>query len=588
MYRVLTGILAILISAAAFAVNSEYKNTLTKIELNKTSDSSYNINLYTTNTFNEPVKVIKKSDLNYYILLPETKNNTQNLSSGNSDIKSIESRLYPYAGADVHNGYTKINISTAKPISFSVSTKTTVALNRQKPMTEEAKKEEVKTAVGETKVQKKNLVQEVQKPNDNTLSSAGTKTKLKEAKTVQKNNTTPSKKAEKPANATAKADAKDKTVKKQLDKVVKEVKETKTAAKPQKQTVDIQKSKAVTQAAELPQEPEEQQPAVENTTEENAADENIQSNKTEETPKADTNDTQEQVEQDDTIPVTASVFAQFKKKVQTKLSEYGLNIRELLLMSLAAILSFVIVLLILTKNRDTDTRLKSKADFADKSQKPKSSLVAKKDMQNQKPANECFVFENNIRQTGFIPPASSNNKTYELSKYNPVKENHTGKIEPYRSKKVTSEYDIIQNILKDDNYIDLSGASINLDGEKTDFYQDKEPQPVYQEPEKEAAPEQTEPKSKNSAPEVLSSVEIAPQRGFMCVLYNNTINFMGYIFEDVFALYDFKQAKLDNYSIKFRLSEKTPNGGANFLVKVGKSKMLVNVTKSSMNLELAM
>ena len=31
---------------------------------------------------------------------------------------------------------------------------------------------------------------------------------------------------------------------------------------------------------------------------------------------------------------------------------------------------------------------------------------------------------------------------------------------------------------------------------------------------------------------------------------------MGYIFDDVFPLYNFKRAKLENYDIKFRLSEK--------------------------------
>jgi hypothetical protein len=62
---------------------------------------------------------------------------------------------------------------------------------------------------------------------------------------------------------------------------------------------------------------------------------------------------------------------------------------------------------------------------------------------------------------------------------------------------------------------------------------------------------------------------------------------MGYIFDDIFALYNFKQPKLEDYNIKFRMSEKTKQG-ANFLVRIGKSKMLISVTKSSMNLEVAM
>ena len=59
---------------SVISAESEYKNSLMKVELLKQNENSYNINLYTQKKFLEPVKVIKKSDLNYYILLPETKN----------------------------------------------------------------------------------------------------------------------------------------------------------------------------------------------------------------------------------------------------------------------------------------------------------------------------------------------------------------------------------------------------------------------------------------------------------------------------------------------------------------------------------
>ena len=84
---------------------------------------------------------------------------------------------------------------------------------------------------------------------------------------------------------------------------------------------------------------------------------------------------------------------------------------------------------------------------------------------------------------------------------------------------------------------------------------------------------------------MLSSVEIAPERGFMCVSYNDNISLMGYIFDDVFALYNFKAQKLENYDIKFRLSEKDDKL-ARFIVKVADTKMLVKVTKSAMVMEV--
>ena len=86
-------------------------------------------------------------------------------------------------------------------------------------------------------------------------------------------------------------------------------------------------------------------------------------------------------------------------------------------------------------------------------------------------------------------------------------------------------------------------------------------------------------------PNVLSSVEIAPSRGFMCVSYNDNISLIGYIFDDVFALYNFKATKLENYDIKYRISEKDEKSAC-FIVKVDKTKMLIRVTKSAMIMEV--
>ena len=89
------------------------------------------------------------------------------------------------------------------------------------------------------------------------------------------------------------------------------------------------------------------------------------------------------------------------------------------------------------------------------------------------------------------------------------------------------------------------------------------------------------------APKVLSKVEIAPERGFMCVSYKENINLIGYIFEDVFPLYNFKRTKLNNYDIKFRLTEKDEKS-ANFIVRVDDTKMVVKATKQKMNVEIVL
>ena len=55
------GIISFLfICTSALAIENEFKNSLVKIDLVKISESTYNVDLYTQNKFQEPVKIIKK------------------------------------------------------------------------------------------------------------------------------------------------------------------------------------------------------------------------------------------------------------------------------------------------------------------------------------------------------------------------------------------------------------------------------------------------------------------------------------------------------------------------------------------------
>jgi len=119
---ILTLILTVVLSLSVFALEGEYKNNLLKVDFTKLGDSYYSVNLFTQRPYNSAVKVIKKSDTNYYILLPETYHSITSTPAGN-DIKNVEIKLYPYAGQDINNGYTKINITTAKPLNFTMNTK---------------------------------------------------------------------------------------------------------------------------------------------------------------------------------------------------------------------------------------------------------------------------------------------------------------------------------------------------------------------------------------------------------------------------------------------------------------------------------
>ncbi len=110
-------------TCSLFAAENDYKNNLLKVEVTKTGDNSYDIGLYTQKTYNEPVKVIKKTDTVYYLLLPETGHSITSVPPV-EDVKNVSVKSYPYAGQDMQNAYTKVAIITSKPVKLSTSLRT--------------------------------------------------------------------------------------------------------------------------------------------------------------------------------------------------------------------------------------------------------------------------------------------------------------------------------------------------------------------------------------------------------------------------------------------------------------------------------
>ena len=72
----------------------------------------------------------------------------------------------------------------------------------------------------------------------------------------------------------------------------------------------------------------------------------------------------------------------------------------------------------------------------------------------------------------------------------------------------------------------------------------------------------------------------------MCVSYNNKVSLMGYIFDDVFVLYNFKKSRAQrNYEIQYRLSDKIGKESF-YIIKVDTIKMLVKVSKTNITREV--
>lgn len=535
--KIILGVLGLLfLNNLAFGIDSEYKNSLVKVELKKASEGLYSVDLYTKTKYQEPVKVIKKSDLNYYILLPETKNETVRTTSSGTEIRSVSTKLFQYAGENVNNGYVKIDISTTKPMNFKVNVRDINVLQ-----TLQAQDKVAKTEVNEA-VETIQTIEQVEKKNSDFSN-------FKKAKPIKE---TLKEKITSPKKELPKITIED-VVKQEVDKVRQE---------------QIQRLEEIEkQSAEF--------------IDDDFQNEEILSKEDIEEIEKIAKDSKKR----DTTPIFLAKFETLKDKIFKTSALYGIDLGNFILSGVVILLVLLFLFVLLFAKKPALKKCSSTSNLNEKENK-KPKIVSKK--QEVKNDGQYFVFDKNIKQTGFCDPATTAIKrNYELSSYEPELKNKYSRsnnqtFAKHVSKRPDSEYDIIQKILKEDTFIDIPSNGF-VQVPKVPQKQEEVQQPKKEEEIKEIIKEEST--AEQIEPTVLSSVEIAPQRGFMCVSYKDTIRLLGYIFDDVFALYNFKAPRLQSYDIKYRLSEKDDKS-AHFIVKVDSTKMLVKVTKSAMDMEV--
>ena len=697
-------ILTALFTNAVYAIDSEYKNSLNKIELTKVDGDYYTINLYTQNRYSEPVRVIKKSDLNYYILLPETKNAASKTILTTPDIRNITTAAYPYAGQDVNNGYTKININTSKPITFDINIKNStqtksqqnqdnaMALNSQ-PLNaskQEAQKKNLNNQIQNPKTQYQQTTQsvkgEVKKQNTfveakkqtNTPLEENTKKNIKkqapQKETLQKEvaqKATPKKTALKePTKQISIPQKKENALKSSETKISKEppsqIKTTKDSFNKSLEQKNSPKTIVLVQKAAkiedlIQQDAEKTKKEKSNSKQEALTPEFFEGSDDAELGEVEEIDTSDDITQQaakdysEVMIEDSGIFESVKlpkgafepdiklkldkmaERLKYKAMQYNLEPWHLALIAFALIFGIIAILSLAVRNsrknkNSNDIKLKRKKDLFEErkvkkyepirpvkkiektQEKPAPSIMETVEQTSQqqqapKPAGEYFKFDEYVNQMGFCSPANPDIvKKFDLQERCVNNNNKNSKVEPYQDKyskfqksQNEHEYDIIRRIIKEETFSNVAQKELenvarqydNENAKKAVKMMDTQKQPkvnsntAAQTTNLASKVQKEEEKKKTNEPTMLSKVEIAPERGFMCILYNGNVNLMGYLFDDVFALYNFNQQKLNNYEIKYRLSEKTGDN-ASFIVKVDSTKMLVKVTKNSMRLEVVM
>ncbi len=92
-----------------------YKNELTRIGFSKLGGSDVKITLYTAKPYSEPLRILKKNDSEFVLILPETYSSAPqkpSISDVIGDVTDVEVKLYSFVSNLKENGYTKIVIKT--------------------------------------------------------------------------------------------------------------------------------------------------------------------------------------------------------------------------------------------------------------------------------------------------------------------------------------------------------------------------------------------------------------------------------------------------------------------------------------------
>ena len=548
----------------AFSIESDFKNSLLKVDLVKYGSNDYNVKLYTQKPYSEPVKVIKKTNTSYYMLLPETFHSVGSVSPV-GDIKNVEVKLFPYAGQDLNNGYTKITIYTTKPVN--ISPKISTASGSVAPSIDTKKLAQLDSAFNTKQAQIQAKQRQAQyEANQKQIQQQKALEAQKKAQQIEAQ-----KKAQAEAQRKAQLEAQKKAQIEAQKKAQQIEAQRKAQLEAQKRAQEEAQRKAQLEAqkkAQLEAQKREQEEKLrqEKASQQQAA--KIQQKTTPVTQKAPSAKpiaTVEEIQTEHTDIINKEI-----KQPQEEQKELNENI--------------------VTEDITNAPEINESANMTDSIEEQNTKVsfieILKDKLSPLKPYyyiiidNPVLVIASLVAFIGIIMLVilNKNQKKGLLKNMNEDKTTaDTEKIDLEALGEVdTTTNPLIQNDKNDEiqSFADITDNLSNSDN------------PEYEIQQSETAVKSLEEEEPYIEPEVLSSVEIAPNRGFMVIERQGVKALFGYINEDVFLLYQFREYLSDS-SIKFRISEKQEDKTF-FIVKVDKFKLLIRVTNVSMRLELEM
>ena len=606
---ILLGIVTL--NLCAFAIESDFKNSLLKVDYVKTGNDSYNIRLFTQKPYGEPIKVIKKTNTSYYILLPETFHSVGSVAPF-GDIKSTEVKLFPYAGQDLNNGYTKISIYTSKPLNIKTqlnsSTKSVApsinakdlakldsAFNKNQTSNEQAQRQAQIKAQQEAQRQAQLKAQQAREAAQK--AEAQRQAQLKAQQEAQRQaQLKAQQEAQRQAQARAQAQKEaqlkaQQEAQRQAQLKAQQAREAAQKAEAQRQAQikaqqareAAQKAEAqrqaqikAQQAREAAQKAEAQRQAQLKAQQEAQrqaqlkAQQEAQQN-TQETSKTNSNNLQVSQEAAQAYYRKQGQGSSEEKKSQTE-SDINKAPQDINTEN------------VVTQDIVNPQDIEKIPEISEKINQKSYTKIIKNKLSFFKPY--YYVICDNF--TLFITLAIALIGIILLIAISKSKKKGTSKTMNCEQPSENEKNSSIENLTKEINETYKTGLEEELSNkaeQEAQAFKD-EFKDLMEQNEQQKAPEPVKEDEQYEEPQVISSVEIAPMRGFMIIETQGVKALFGYIHDDVFLLYQFREF-ISNYDIKYRISEKQIDKTF-FIVKIDKFKLLIKVTNTSMRLELEM
>ena len=173
--------IALLLALAVAPVSETFanaeNNNLVQLDLKRSSNSSVDVTLFTSNNYNDNILVRKKSDNKYVILIPKVQSNGYT-SSSLTGVKDLVSNVDVKTVNDTNGGYTKVTLITTKPLDIKTNTQ------KSSPVTAEQK--EYKTLIAQANAVKNNIAKPANQPQKSVQKTEVTVNKAVQSKSVNK------------------------------------------------------------------------------------------------------------------------------------------------------------------------------------------------------------------------------------------------------------------------------------------------------------------------------------------------------------------------------------------------------------------